>query len=60
MCYSTVAKNTKDVSLCEKVPEKIFLYTCYQSVAEEKKDVSLCEKITDNTYKEICVEKFKK
>ncbi len=60
MCYSTIAKNTKDVSLCEKIGVKIFLYSCYQTVAEETKDASLCEKISDVTYKEICLEKFQK
>ncbi len=60
MCYSTIAKNIKDSSLCEKIGVKIFLYSCYQTLAEETKDVSLCEKISNKTYKEICQEKFKK
>jgi len=58
MCYSGIAKNTKDVSLCEKIVVKIFLYSCYQTLAEETKDAALCEKISDVTYKEICLEKF--
>jgi hypothetical protein len=60
MCYSAIAKNIKDASLCAKITEKIFLYSCYQTVAEETKDVKYCDKITDKLFKDGCLEKFKK
>jgi len=60
MCYSTIAKNTKDASLCEKNTNKIFTDTCYTTVAEAKKDISICDKITEQMSKDTCIETVKK
>lgn len=59
-CYSDIAKNTKDVGICENVSEKIFKNTCYSSVAEAKKDISICEKIDEKMFKDVCLSNIAK
>lgn len=55
-CYSSVAYETLNPKICEKIIDSMIKYGCYASIAEEKKDQSICNKIEDKMFKTICIE----
>jgi len=55
-CYTEIATETKDLSICKKITDKIFLNACYSSVAEETKNASICDNIEDTMFKNACID----
>jgi hypothetical protein len=55
LCYLTVAREKKDVSICEYLG-KSNADSCYFSIASSTKDISICEKINDSKNKQLCKE----
>ena len=58
-CYSSIAYETLNPKLCEKVTDGMIKYGCYASIAEEKKDASICNKIEDKMFKAACIDAVK-
>ncbi len=58
-CYSSVAHETLNPNICEKVTDGMIRYGCYASIAEEKKDDSICNKIEDKMFKAACIDSVK-
>ena len=58
-CYSSIAYETLNPRLCEKVTDWMIRYGCYASIAEEKKDTSICNNIEDKMFKSACVDAAK-
>ena len=54
-CYLTVARDTVDSSLCEKIENERFRSGCYRDIVAKNKDKSLCEKITVSYIKDSCL-----
>jgi hypothetical protein len=55
-CYTEIAIETKDLSICKKITDKIFLNACYSSIAEETKNASICDNIEDTMFKSACID----
>lgn len=55
-CFSEIAQDTNDISVCKKISEKTFLYSCYTALAEKQKNASVCENIDDTMRKSICIQ----
>ncbi len=53
-CYTDVAVDKKDISICEKIQNQDNKEGCYSGVAEAKQDISICEKIHDQDCKDEC------
>lgn len=53
-CYSSIAYETANPKLCEKLTDGLLEYGCYTSIAEKTKDISICDKIDDKTWKMSC------
>lgn len=56
MCITEVAVETKNESLCEKIPSvgTNWKGACYSKISKSKNDVSICEKIENEVEKNIC------
>lgn len=53
-CYSSIANETVNADLCEKIEDKPFRYSCYFGIAEKTKDKTICDKIDNETWKYSC------
>ncbi|MBU2496536.1 MAG: hypothetical protein KJ767_00565 [Nanoarchaeota archaeon] len=55
-CYLNRARETNDVSFCEKIIDSQALKksACYIEVAKLTKDINICKKITDSDMRERC------
>jgi len=51
-CYTRMAVETKDVSLCDKMESPGH---CYENVALSRRDISICDKYTDSYHKSNCI-----
>lgn len=59
VCYSDIAKNNKDISICSNIQEASFVDSCYIGVAEATKDSSICDRIANDILKISCVDETK-
>lgn len=59
ICYSSLALNKNDFSICDKAPSEI-IDTCYSVVIEKTGNSDDCDKFKDGEYKYNCYKKFKK
>lgn len=55
-CYTEIATETKDVSICKKIDDKTFMNACFSSIAEDTKDAKICNNIEDTMFRNICTE----
>lgn len=53
-CYTDVAVDKKDISICEKIQNQDNKEGCYSGVAEAKQDILICNKIQDQDRKDEC------
>ena len=53
-CLEAVAKEKKDISVCEKIADVFSRDDCIAQVAVEKNDLSECEKVGNTARKEAC------
>lgn len=58
-CFSEIAQEKKDSTICKKITDKTLLYACYTAIAEDNQDASLCENIDEKMRKWICVDSAK-
>lgn len=58
-CFSSIARETQNISICDYIKDGRWKWICYGEVAEALSDSSLCEYIEDEIYKEHCLS-FKK
>lgn len=59
VCYSFVAANREDPSLCEKITQLFYKNDCYQRLAEKTGDVSFCDKITTASTRYSCYDELR-
>ncbi|MCK5176274.1 MAG: hypothetical protein KAQ92_00985 [Candidatus Aenigmarchaeota archaeon] len=58
-CYAAVAKETGEVSICRKMPEKSsYTGTCYENVALKTNNENLCAKIDAQVNRRECYTKI--
>jgi len=53
-CYSDIAEDKEDISICENITDETIKDTCYTNIAELKKDSSICEEVTDMAMQNNC------
>jgi hypothetical protein len=56
-CYSQMAENKKDLSLCDKIVDKYGKQGCIYNVALAMNDAAACAKLTDQTSNGLCTAK---
>ena len=54
LCFSQLAENQQDESICKKISEVGLKNSCYEEIAEKKKDEVICEKIITQSDRESC------
>ncbi len=55
LCYSNVAENTRNMSLCFKVSSPYTRSTCVSDFAQEKRDSSICKILDDPIDFDYCI-----
>jgi hypothetical protein len=55
-CYSSVAYETSNYSLCKKISDVVLQYWCYTSIASKLKDITICNEVAEVTRKKSCEE----
>ena len=55
-CFSEIAQETNDPTICKNITDKTFLYSCYTAIAEKNNDDTLCNNIDDTMRKWICAD----
>lgn len=58
-CYSSIAYETVNVSLCEKMSDSLMQFGCYAAIAEKTKSIDICKKIKEPMWKTSCEETVK-
>lgn len=53
-CYSSVAYESSNASLCEEISDTLYQYSCYLSIAEKLQDKTICDKIDEESWKISC------
>jgi hypothetical protein len=53
-CYSGVAKEMKDSTVCSRIKDIKYRTVCFQDMAFELNDSSLCLKVNDLRYQSAC------
>ena len=57
LCYSDVAVEVQNTSVCDVIPDKNTKDSCYSRVATKLKDPSICDKIINNIIiKDTCLQ----
>lgn len=57
-CYSFVAQEKNDLSICEKIKEEPTHAACYIEIAINLEDSSICEKLEYQIQKDVCFHDF--
>jgi len=58
-CFSEIAQEKNDTTVCKKIGDQTILYSCYTSIAQKQKDLSICENIHDKMRNSICIDGVK-
>ena len=55
-CYSSVAYEKANSSLCKKISDVALQFGCYASIAEKTKNPDVCDDIKDSMWNESCMQ----
>jgi hypothetical protein len=57
-CFSLVAQDINDLTICDKITTQPTYDLCYISVAINLEDPTICEKLSDQASKDYCYDEF--